>query len=329
MLPTNRDQLFNRRRRDYRIRMRPIKLITFPLILFIFLVASVHGKTNARLIVLGTAQDAGAPQMGCDSEFCKKAWKKKSLRKMVSSIALSVRGKGRWIFDATPDLPAQFQLLKEKTGDFSNRLDGIFLTHAHIGHYTGLMYLGRESINSKGVKVYALPRMSWYLRNNGPWSQLVDLKNISIQDAGFGKKITLADNVKVVPFQVPHRDEFSETAGFRIVVGKKSAVFIPDIDKWSKWDRDLKDVVLENDYLFLDATFFEDGEIPRPISEVPHPFVSETMELLKDLPVKEKNKIYFIHFNHSNPLIQGNEEKIKMVEKAGFRIAKEGMELRF
>ncbi len=276
------------------------------------------------ILVLGTAQDAGVPQMGCISEFCKKAWKNKGLRKMVSSIALvNPDTNQRWIFDATPDLPAQFQLLKESTNDFSNNLDGIFLTHAHIGHYTGLMYLGRESMGAKSVKVFAMPRMKQMLAENAPWSQLVDLENISIQNLENTKQIQLTETLKIQPFLVPHRDEFSETVGYKITSENKSFVFIPDIDKWQKWNQKLDDVVKNNDYIFVDATFYADGEIPRPMSEVPHPFVSETMELLKDLPQKDKNKVHFIHFNHSNPLIQGNKEKIKEVKQKGFNIAYE------
>eukprot|EP00957_Ditylum_brightwellii_P156501 11911053-Ditylum_brightwellii.AAC.1 len=60
--------------------------------------------------------------------------------------------------------------------------DGIFLTHAHIGHYTGLMYLGREALGAVDVPVYAMPRMRSFLKNNGPWSQLVSLGNINIQN---------------------------------------------------------------------------------------------------------------------------------------------------
>lgn len=280
---------------------------------------------NPYVLVLGTAQDAGAPQMGCMSVFCEKAWKKKSLRKMVSSIALiDPETKQRWIFDATPDLPAQFQLLKERTGDFSNRLDGIFLTHAHIGHYTGLMYLGRESMGAKSVKVYAMPRMGEMLTKNAPWSQLVSLKNIAIQEIKNETYVKLSKNLSVMPIVVPHRDEFSETVGFKIKSKNKSLVFLPDIDKWQKWDKSLADVVKANDYVFVDATFYADGEIPRPMSEVPHPFVSETMSLLKDLSLKQKRKVYFIHFNHSNPLIQGDKKKIRSVREKGFDIAKTG-----
>ena len=108
------------------------------------------------VVVLGTGQDAGVPQMGCDTPFCRKAWKDSSLRQMVSSIALvDPDTKGRWIFDATPDLPEQFEFLKQTTADRSNNINGIFLTHTHIGHYTGLMYLGRESMGAKDVPVFA------------------------------------------------------------------------------------------------------------------------------------------------------------------------------
>ena len=244
---------------------------------------------------------------------------------MVSSLALvNPDTKQRWIFDATPDLPSQFQLIKEITRDYSNIIDGIFLTHAHIGHYTGLMYLGKESINAKSVKVYSMPRMKKMLENNAPWSQLVQIKNISLEPLQNGKGVYLSKNITVTPFLVPHRDEFSETVGFRIQTDAKSFVFIPDIDKWSKWKKRLEDVVKANDYIFVDGTFYQEGEIMRPMSEVPHPFVSETVRLLSKLSAADKKKVHFIHFNHSNPLIQGNKLKISEVVGQGFRIAIQG-----
>ena len=296
-------------------------LYTFAIVICLSIITQAKAP---YVVVLGTAQDAGAPQMGCMSDFCKKAWKNKKIRKMVSSIALvNPDTNQRWIFDATPDLPAQFQLLKSTTKDYSNNLDGIFLTHAHIGHYTGLMYLGRESIGANNIKVYAMPRMKKMLVENAPWSQLINLKNISLQNLENKTAVKLNENLTVEPFLVPHRDEFSETVGYKINSKNKSFVFIPDIDKWQKWNQKLEDVVKTNDYIFVDATFYADGEIPRPMSEVPHPYVSETMNLLKNLSAKDKNKVHFTHFNHSNPLIQGNKKKIKEVKNKGFNIAKQ------
>ncbi len=301
----------------------------FLLILFILLTnfSTIFAK-SPYVTVLGIAQDAGVPQIGCDSPFCYNAWKDKKLQQTVSSIALvNPKTNERWVFDATPDFPEQFQLLKEISGNYFNTLTGIFITHAHIGHYTGLMYLGRESMNSSGIPVYAMPRMKQLLEKNAPWSQLVEIKNISLKPLEDKQKIGLYKNLTVEPFLVPHRDEFSETVGFKIVSEKKTLVFIPDIDKWQKWSEKLEDVVKSSDYVLVDGTFYADGEISRPMSEVPHPFVSETMELLKDLPENERKKVYFIHFNHTNPLVQGNKKKIEEVRSKGFNIAFQGQKI--
>ena len=280
------------------------------------------------VVVLGIGQDAGVPQIGCESPFCREAWKDPKLRRMVSSIALvDPETKSRWIFDATPDLPEQFELLKTTTGDRSNDIAGIFLTHAHIGHYTGLMYLGRESMNTNGVKVFAMPRMKQMLEQNAPWSQLVSLKNIVLQPLVDKTEIRLNDRLTVEPFLVPHRDEFSETVGYRITSNAKTLVFIPDIDKWHKWATPLVDVVRSADYLLIDGTFYADGEIGRPMSEVPHPFVSETMSLLSSLPAKDRAKVFFIHFNHSNLLVQSDKKKISEVRAKGFKIAAQGQRI--
>ena len=297
------------------------------LILVIFAAGSVFGIAP-YVVVLGTGQDAGVPQMGCDTPFCREAWANPALRETVSAIALvDPATKQRWIFDATPDLPEQFEFLKNFTKDRSNRIDGIFLTHAHIGHYTGLMYLGRESMNTKEIPVFAMPRMKAMLEQNAPWSQLVGIKNIALMAIEDKQPIKLSDDLSVEPFLVPHRDEFSETVGYRIRSHNKSLIFIPDIDKWEKWKASLPDLVRSADYLLLDGTFYADGEINRPMSEVPHPFVSETIKLLKDLPSSERSKVYFIHFNHSNPLVQRKKNELNDVNKSGFRIAKRGLKL--
>lgn len=302
------------------------RLTTAALLVFTFAVSSLAAVPY--ISVLGTGQDAGVPQMGCDTPFCRNAWENKSLHSTVSSIALiDPDTRSLWIFDATPDLPEQFEMLKKVTGDRSNNLNGIFLTHAHIGHYTGLMYLGRESMAARDIPVFAMPRMKLMLEQNAPWSQLVSLNNIKLSLLADKTPVRLNANLTVEPFLVPHRDEFSETVGFRIRSKNKTLIFIPDIDKWQKWSTPLADVVRSSDYLLLDGTFYADGEINRPMSEVPHPFVSETMELLKDLPSKERAKVFFIHFNHSNPLVQGNSQKTREVQRKGFRIAKTGIKL--
>ena len=232
------------------------------------------------------------------------------------------KNKKNYLFDATPDITAQFQLLSGLTGVKS--IDGIFLTHAHSGHYTGLMYLGKEGMNGNKIPVYAMPRLTNYLTNNGPWSQLVTLENINLMPLQSLVPITLDNGLVVMPIVVPHRDEYSETVGFKIIGTKKSALYIPDIDKWKLWEKDIIAEVKAVDYAFIDGTFFEDGEINRPIKDVPHPFVSESVSIFKNQPLSVKQKIYFIHLNHTNPAHDKLSPQRIATEKLGFRFANLG-----
>ena len=279
------------------------------------------------VIVLGNVQDGGYPHIACTKECCILYYNGKQHKLFVSSIAVvDPVSEERFIFDCTPDFPAQLHLL-DSLFPSQNMADGILLTHAHIGHYTGLMYLGRESMNASGVKVYALPEMQNFLKNNGPWSQLVTLNNIALQRMEADKEFRLNDRITVTPFLVPHRHEYTETAGFRIAWKGRSVIFIPDIDKWEKWDRDILKLIDSNDLLFLDGTFFGAGEISgRDMNEIPHPFISESMELFKRLSNKQKSKIHFIHLNHSNPALIAGSDAWKEINKKGFQVAIQGNE---
>ena len=190
------------------------------------------------------------------------------------------------------------------------------------------MYLGREALNTKETLVYAMPRMKDYLSNNGPWSQLVSLKNIRLTILKADSSIKLTDNISVTPIAVPHRDEFSETVGYSIKTAKRSILFIPDIDKWQKWDKDIRKMIEQYNYLFVDGTFYKDEEVPgRNMSEVPHPFVQESVELFDGLPTREKSGIFFIHFNHTNSLIDKLSKEYKEVKSKGFNVAVEGLKV--
>jgi pyrroloquinoline quinone biosynthesis protein B len=282
-------------------------------------------ELSQYITVLGIAQDAGYPQINCEKECCKAYNEGKVKKKLISCLGLIDKDANKkYVFDATPDFTQQTQILKSEHLDNGQVVDGVFLTHAHIGHYTGLMYLGREAMGASKIPVYAMPKMKNYLETNGPWSQLVALNNVELQQMQSDEIIHLNTNLKVTPFLVPHRDEFSETVGYKIEGEHKSALFIPDINKWSLWERDIIEEVNKVDYAFLDATFFKDGEIPRPMSEVPHPFITETVSLFENEPKETKQKIYFIHFNHSNPALQEAHPLKDSISKLGFNFAKEG-----
>ena len=284
--------------------------------------------TTAYVMVLGVAQDAGYPQMNCKKKCCKQAWENPELQRTTSCLAIiDPISKEQWIIDATPNIKEQLQLLKQKTG--TEKLDGILLTHAHMGHYTGLMHFGREVMGTDNLPVFAMPKMKTFLEENGPWSQLVKLENINIKALKSDSTFSLNERIQIKPFLVPHRDEFSETVGYEIMINNKSLIFIPDIDKWEKWETNISELIQKVDYAFLDATFYKNGELKRDMSEIPHPFVEESMELFSELSEKDKKKVHFIHFNHTNPLLINGSAAQKEVLNNGVNLAKEGQIIRF
>ena len=277
------------------------------------------------VVVLGIAQDGGLPHAGCLKSCCKNLWGTGNNEKVASIGIVDPKTGQSWLIDATPDFASQLHILENI---HKTKLSGIFLTHAHIGHYSGLLQLGKEVMGAKDMPVYAMPRMKSFLYENSPWNQLLSLENIKIIDLKNSKEIKLSSQLYIEPFLVPHRDEFSETVGYRVVSNKKSLVYIPDIDKWSKWDQDIFQVVLHSDFALLDGTFYSSDEIPhRDMSEIPHPFIIETMDLLDNMNSKNRKKIYFIHFNHSNPAINYTSSVSNIIRSKRFNIAKEGLKL--
>ncbi|MDA9622642.1 MBL fold metallo-hydrolase [Flavobacteriaceae bacterium] len=313
-----------------------LKYIKFKTLLLLFLLLigcnfqsqKKEIKANGvSLKVLGTIQDGGIPHLGCNKKCCKDYFLGQTKRVGVSSLGISnLKNNKKYLIDATPDINFQ---LKELIGNenFSDKLNGIFITHAHMGHYSGLLNLGRESYNSKNIPLYSMPKLHDFVLNNGPWNQLVNLNNINLVKIFADQELILADNLSFTPLQVPHRDEYSETVGFIIKGNSKKALYIPDIDKWNKWNISIVEMIKKVDFAFLDGTFYDSNEINnRDISEIPHPFIIESLDLFKTLSKAEKDKIYFIHLNHTNPVLNRNSKEYNNVISKGFNIAETGME---
>ena len=291
---------------------------------------AVTAETSSEapyVVVLGVAQDGGFPQAGCRKPCCRSAWSDDAVRRNVASVAIvDPVSRQRWMVDATPDFPRQLRMLDDMlpTKD-SPGIDGILLTHAHVGHYSGLIHLGREVLGADGISVFAMPRMRQFLETNGPWDQLINLRQVVIERIAAGQEVKLNERISFVPFLVPHRDEYSETVGFRIRGPSHTVLYLPDIDKWERWDVDIEDVLRGVDVAYLDGTFFDQRELPgRDMSEIPHPFVIESIRRFRKLPPHERSKVRFIHANHTNPILIDDSPASAAVREAGHRIAVQG-----
>ena len=274
--------------------------------------------------VLGTAQDGGYPQIGCNEVCCNLAWKNPEIKKYPSSLAVVDKSKKKyWIFDITPEVKSQLHLLNA----FECSLSGIFITHAHIGHYMGLINLGLEVMNLKEIPVYIMPRMKDFIMGNTLLNQLVENNNINLIPLEADQEVYINNLLSVEAFNVPHRNELSETVGYKIIGKGKTAIYLPDIDSWKNFENKLRSLIDTNDILYIDGTFYDKTEISsRDVSKIPHPEIKETIKMLSDLSPADRKKIHFIHFNHTNDAIRYKSKIHERILDNGFSISRENQQ---
>jgi len=280
-------------------------------------------------MVLGTAQDGGIPHLGCRCSRCEEARRDPSRARLVSSLALvDVDERKLFLVDASPDVRAQVDralgVFPTPVPQLSEVLAGVLLTHAHIGHYLGLAFFGYESAAMRKFPVHCSERMAAFLAGNGPWSQLVRLQNIVPLTFKPGDRVPLTASLSASPFRVPHRDEYTDTVGFRITGPARSLLYIPDIQGWDAWERTFEDALRESDIALLDGTFFGPDDLPdRDMSAIGHPLIVDTLRRLKSVPDADRPKVLFTHLNHTNPALDPSSPARRAIEDSGARLAED------
>ena len=269
--------------------------------------------------ILGITQDGGYPHAGCKKDCCLNLWDSTQKKELIASIAIiDHSSKNFWLIDITPDFKNQFNMI---SSNYS--LSGIFLTHAHLGHYIGLLELGKEVMNLTDIPVYSMPRMKSFIENNSPINFLIENNNIRSLGLSSGKLVMLNRQISVIPFLVPHRNELSETVGYKIKSKNKNIIYLPDIDSWDNMDEDIMDLILDNDALFIDGTFYDNNELlNRDMSKIPHPTIKDSFKKFKFLDKNERKKIFFTHLNHTNNLLRQDSKEFNEVLMNGYNIAK-------
>ncbi len=285
-------------------------------------------RADPYLLVLGVAQDGGMPQTGCYAPRCDRAREREQPR-YVSSLAIVEPDAGRYyLVDASPDLRQQMDLIDDPgfrpRAQARRPFDGIFLTHAHMGHYLGLAHLGREGLGIAPTPCYCSPEMAGFLASNGPWSLLVDEGRLDLRPVEFDRWYEIDNSLSAMATPVPHRPEFSDTVGWTFRGPNRSVLYLPDIDSWEAWDRDVAEVVRAVDVALLDASFYSPGEVPgRNIEDIPHPMVPHTMDLLQEV-ARGESEVVFIHLNNTNPALDEASAEAREVVRRGFSVASEG-----
>ena len=209
------------------------------------------------LAVLGIAQDGGMPHLGCQRHLCADARAGRRPAEKVSSLGLVHEPSGRaWLFDATPDMPAQLDTL---TGGAAP--DGIFLTHGHIGHYTGLMFLGKEVLAADGVPVFGTRRMADFLTANGPWSLLVADGHIALTIVTPDEPVDLGDGLRSPRSRFPTGTSSPTPSATASTARARPRSSSPTSTAGTAGTGNIRAVVDDVDLAFLDGTFSSADEI--------------------------------------------------------------------
>ncbi|MCA8914741.1 MAG: MBL fold metallo-hydrolase [Planctomycetes bacterium] len=278
--------------------------------------------------IIGSGQDGGLPQVGSRMKPDMAARVDPLAVRLGPSICV-LDDEGRcFLVDVSPDIKEQENRLLSLPGyakrAMRNPFDGVLLTHAHMGHYAGLVHFGREAASCERLAVWCTEKMAGFLSANAPWDQLVSLGNIELKVCDGRTGITAPlepwPGLSVRPIAVPHRGEYTDTIGISI---NEKLLYVPDIDNWDAWPA-ARDEVAKHEVSLLDATFYSAAELPgRNLKEISHPFITDTVKKFADLT--DGSRIILTHFNHSNPVCDPASKEARSVTAAGFELAQEMM----
>ncbi len=272
---------------------------------------SAAGGDGVEAIVLGSAQDAGVPQMMCGCAHCVAA---RDARRTASSVAL-VQGQDVVLLDASPDIQSQWATLAP-----GSHLAGIALTHAHAGHVAGLATLGKEG-PQVACPLIATPRMHQHIQAT---SILADgCHGMDPVEVRPGDAI---DAPLPMRFHgIAHRAERSDTIAIEAVGPDRRFLYLPDTDAFDAHVESAVWGLEQGDVLLFDATFWSADEVAhRDVDAIPHPFVQDALPQLEALAARGV-RVVLGHLNHTNPLCDPASAASRAVRAAGLHVAHDGM----
>ena len=255
-----------------------------------------------RVTVLGSGQDGGLPQAGARHPNDEAA-RAGELPERTGPSLLVEDGPARLLCDVSPDFRVQWWAREGLP-------DSVALTHAHMGHYGGLVHLGTEAAAAAGIALWASSRMVGFLRANQPWGDLLASGRLQPATGSWEEHV-------IELIDVPHRAEHTDTVAVSI---DRRVLWLPDIDSWDAWPAS-RDVVDRHELAFLDGSFWSADEIGgRSIDDIPHPLVPDTLQHFSGSPAR----IVLVHLNHTNPICDPTSPESAAVRDAGFEIASDG-----
>ena len=309
-----------------------------------------------RLKIIGSAAGGGFPQWNCNYRLSQGARKGDAnlQPRTQSSLAASSNGTDWVVLNASPDIRQQIAVTPELQPDAASPLRStpiraVVLTNADVDHIAGLLSL-RER---EPFAIYASIRILEVLASNPIFNVLdpaiVERRVLALEEP---TKITDASGrptgLVIEAFPVPGKvalfledpakaaqgfgTEVGDTIGLRISSPetRQAAFYIPGC---AAVDSRLKHRLAGADCLLFDGTVYTDDEMvtagvgSKTGARMGHMHIaglSGSIEALRDLAIRRR---IYVHINNTNPILDNRSVERAAVEKAGWEVAHDGMEV--
>jgi pyrroloquinoline quinone biosynthesis protein B len=303
-----------------------------------------------KAVVLGAAAGGGFPQWNSNAEACRRARTGDSQAVARTQASLAVSGDGeRWfLINASPDLRQQIQartILHPRRGLRSSPIEGVILTGADVDAIAGLLHL-RER---QPLTLYATDRVLAVLDANPIFGVLAP-ECVGREQVPLGQSFGLrhldgsASGLEVELFDVPGKvalyleggrdtdlgGQPGDTVGVEVRAGERRLIYIPGCARMTD---ELRRRLAGASVVLFDGTLWRDDEMvvlglgPKTGRRMGHMSVSGpngVVAAFRDIPVRRR---ILIHINNSNPILLGGSAERAGVEKEGWEVAYDGMEV--
>jgi pyrroloquinoline quinone biosynthesis protein B len=304
-----------------------------------------------KIRVLGSAAGGGCPQWNCACRNCRGA-RDGSVRvetRTQECVAVSADGEAWFLLNASPEIRAQiegFPALRPRRVRHSP-IQGILLTNGDLDHTLGLLSLresqplvihATEAVRRGFVESNVLFRTLQRFPGQVTWKTLVPGAEVELSADG-GSSSGLSVRAFAVPGKLPvHLEGLGparggeENVGFRIVDrrSRRVLVYLPSVGRLTL---ELLSEADGADCVFFDGTFWSEDELrelgisEKRASDMAHLPIGGVGGSLEALGMLRAPLRIYIHLNNTNPVLREDSPERASVERAGWRVGRDGLEI--
>lgn len=308
-----------------------------------------------RVKVLGSAAGGGVPQWNCNYRYSQlsRQGSDRVAPRLQSSIAVSAEPEAGWVlFNASPDIRQQIAQAMDLQPDAdaplrSTPIAAVVLTNADIDHIAGLLSL-RER---QRFHLYASQRVLDVLEAN-PIFRVLDPCFVKRTELEMDKPTPIIGpegdtGVRVTFYAVPGKvalfmesgdlasdlsGKSGDTVGVLITdsAGKGRVHYVPGC---AAVDDELLAQITGEDVLMFDGTVFTDNEMAeagvgeKTGKRMGHLAIGGPDGSITAFARTPVGRRIYIHINNTNPILDRDSPQRDAVERAGWEVAFDGMEI--